>query len=494
MATLADLAITKTDSIDPADPGQVVDYTVTATNNGPADATNVTVDDTVPAGLTVTGATTASGSCTVTGNHVVCTRGTFANGAVWPIVVHTTVDATNTGGTFTDTATVSADQTDPDPSDNSASQDTTVPVVADLGIVKTDSADPVAPGTPFSYLLTVTNHGAADATNVHVTDPVPNGLTVTGVTPGAGACAVSGRLVDCTLSSLASGAVWAITVDIATSPNDPGTQYSNTASVSADQLDTNPANDDSTQSTTVGATADLSVVKSDSRDPAKPGHPVDYRLAVLNRGPSDATNVVVTDTVPAGFTVTGVTGGAATCTRVGRAVTCTLEALANGAGWTVTIHTTVDATNPGGTFSDTAHVTADQTDPDPSNNASTERTTVPAIADLEVTKVADATATHVGDPVTYTITLVNHGPAGATNVRVSDVSPTGSPTSRPPPPRAPTTHRPAAGGWATSRTVPGSGSRSAHGSWRAPWAPRSRTTPRWWRPSRATSPPRTTTA
>ena len=41
------------------------------------------------------------------------------------------------------------------------------------------------------------------------------------------------------------------------------------------------------------------VVKTDSRDPVKPGQTVDYRLAVVNHGPSDATGVSLNDTIPA---------------------------------------------------------------------------------------------------------------------------------------------------------------------------------------------------
>src|SRR5207245_1731944 len=43
----ADLAVTKTHTPDPVTPGTIVTYTITATNNGPSDATSVLVSDTI---------------------------------------------------------------------------------------------------------------------------------------------------------------------------------------------------------------------------------------------------------------------------------------------------------------------------------------------------------------------------------------------------------------------------------------------------------------
>jgi len=425
VTAVADLGVTKSDSVDPALPGQVVDYTITVTNAGPATATNVGLTDTVPAGLTVTGATVVVGSCSLSGNDVSCGRASLANGATWIVTVHTTVDGSNTGGTFTDIAAVAADQTDPDAANDTASEDTVVSIAADLEIVKTDSADPLQPGDAFGYTLTVTNHGPADATAVHIADLVPSGLTVTGVTSTSGTCGAVGNVVDCTLASLPNGATWTVDVSVQTSVSDAGTVYTNTATVDGTELDPVAANDSDGETTTVGAVADLAISKDDSLDPALPGQDVDYVLTVTNAGPADATNVVVTDAVPAGLLVTGANGGAGTCGAVGNDVTCTRGSLATGAVWIVLVHVTVDPENPGGTFTDTAGVSADQTDGDLTDNVATEDTTVPAVADLGVDKTADIAQPNVGDRVTYTITVTNQGPADASGVVVSDPLPSG---------------------------------------------------------------------
>ena len=72
---------------------------------------------------------------------------------------------------------MASDVTDPDGSNDSATEGTSVQTEADLSITKTDSADPVLAGTDLTYTLSVTNAGPSDATNVVVSDPVPAGTS-----------------------------------------------------------------------------------------------------------------------------------------------------------------------------------------------------------------------------------------------------------------------------------------------------------------------------
>ena len=58
----ANLSITKADSIDPVNPGQSFNYTLTVNNAGPSTATGLTVSDTVPSQYTVNTATSPIGS------------------------------------------------------------------------------------------------------------------------------------------------------------------------------------------------------------------------------------------------------------------------------------------------------------------------------------------------------------------------------------------------------------------------------------------------
>lgn len=120
-----DLSITKTvDNAQPA-PGGTVIFTLTVTNNGPEDATGVVATDTLPAGLNYVsndcGAAFAAPTLT-------WTIGALANGATDVCNVTVTVDPGATG-VLVNGASVTADNADPDATNN----DDTAPVTVGGG-------------------------------------------------------------------------------------------------------------------------------------------------------------------------------------------------------------------------------------------------------------------------------------------------------------------------------------------------------------------------
>ena len=173
--------------------------------------------------------------------------------------------------------------------------------MADLSIIKSDSPDPVAAGSNLSYTLTVANAGPLDATGVTVTDTLPAGETLVSSSPGSPTCIESSGTLSCALGTLTSGTTATIEVQLAVDPSTRGS-LTNTVSVAGNETDPDPANDTSTATTSVTGEADLSVVKSDSPDPVVAGTNLSYTLTVANAGPSDATGVALTDTLPAGVT------------------------------------------------------------------------------------------------------------------------------------------------------------------------------------------------
>jgi len=120
--TNADLAIVKTDSPDPVGVGQFITYRLTVTNNGPAIATNVTINDPLPAQVNFISANTSIGACSG-GATINCSLGTLevGNSQFVDVIVQA-----NTTGTVTNTATVSGIETDPVPANNSSTANTTV--------------------------------------------------------------------------------------------------------------------------------------------------------------------------------------------------------------------------------------------------------------------------------------------------------------------------------------------------------------------------------
>lgn len=115
--TSVDLSLTKTASPNPGQVGISLTYRIIATNNGPATATNVAITDTLPAGVNFVSATTTQGNCNGSG-PVNCNLGSLAvgNRAIITIVV-----TPSASGQITNSATVSANESDFDSTNNTAS-------------------------------------------------------------------------------------------------------------------------------------------------------------------------------------------------------------------------------------------------------------------------------------------------------------------------------------------------------------------------------------
>ncbi|HEU4891732.1 MAG TPA: FG-GAP-like repeat-containing protein [Vicinamibacterales bacterium] len=209
-----DLRLTKTDSVDPVSLNTPFTYTLTATNAGTTLATNVLVTDNVPAGISITYATSPQGMCSPISRQVLCSFGSLEPGQS----VTMTFDAVATStGIVTNQAAVTSAEVELTPADNVATQVTSVtaaPASADLSLTMTESADPVALGTPFSYSLVVHNDGPAGATNVQVTDTVEAGLTIGAVVPTQGTCSVQNQTVTCALGALGAGGSGTITLNV----------------------------------------------------------------------------------------------------------------------------------------------------------------------------------------------------------------------------------------------------------------------------------------
>lgn len=138
-----DLSITKTDDVDPITLGDGdVTYTLVITNNSVTDATNVVVSDRLPSSVTFR---SASAGCTHTGGIVTCVVGDLRAGETATATVAVTPTA---AGTLVNSATVSGDEPDPDPSNNTDGEETSVTEV--LG--ETATRPPVAPATPPAVL------------------------------------------------------------------------------------------------------------------------------------------------------------------------------------------------------------------------------------------------------------------------------------------------------------------------------------------------------
>ncbi len=244
---------------------------------------------------------------------------------------------------------------------------------ADLQVTILDSPDPVQTDNVITYDLTVTNLGPNQAETVVLSDSLPLGTTFVNATAGCGFDnSGSDPLVACSFGTLLPQEDRQVQISLQT----PGAPLilMNTATVSSSSNDPNSTNDSATASTVVQSPnplADLSVTMMDSSDPTAIGN-FQYNLLVTNHGPDVATDVRVTDILPAGLTLGSALPSNGSCGQ-GVPVICLLLDMTVGetANVTVTVNAAI-----GGSYTNTAYVGAEQPDPNFVNNSAEEITTV----------------------------------------------------------------------------------------------------------------------
>ena len=313
--------------------GETISYTVTVTNDGPDVARNVTVDD--------------PQVCA----SVNCGLGPMSPGS--SVVLNADVTIPPDATSWSNTATVSTHSVDPDPSNNTATVETTVTPSADLRVEKTGPATVVA-STDVVYTITVTNDGPSQASDVVLTDTLPAGTTFVSSSCGSNPCAIG---------TLAAGGTLVVTLTVNVAANATGPLV-NRATVSSSAPDPAPGNNTTIFETAVTpAPADLSIAKTADRDVAVVGSNVTYTIVVMNDGPGEALNVVVTDDLPAGSTLVS---APETCSGT-TTITCTVGTLASGGSAAIELVVMMPATP--GTVTNDVRVSTDSDDPAEGNDA-----------------------------------------------------------------------------------------------------------------------------
>lgn len=250
--TIADLAITKVDFPDPVVAGQELKYQISITNLGPSTARSVSLQDELPAGVSVVSCSTSDGgTCEVLNVPpltVKCQLNDIDPGEVSLVFIEVMVNPSVLDGTkITNTATASSTTFDLDLSNNSAKQETTVRAEADLVVKKDASLTTGASSNTVAYYIKVTNLGTSDAQNVVVVDYLPSVLTGGGAQKVRFVFATEGCVYDptthtvrCELGTLAAGSSVDLLIKIQISGN-PGV-ITNKVTVTSATYDPIPAN------------------------------------------------------------------------------------------------------------------------------------------------------------------------------------------------------------------------------------------------------------
>jgi uncharacterized repeat protein (TIGR01451 family) len=130
------------------------------------------------------------------------------------------------------------------------------PTPVNLSVTQTESADPSPLGDPLTYTLHITNNSSATATGVIINDNWTTSAAFVSVTSDKGICSRSGNSVSCRIPSLAGGAT--ATVTLVLQPTAPGTIV-NSATVDANEPDTDPTDNSATENTTITSTIQITV-------------------------------------------------------------------------------------------------------------------------------------------------------------------------------------------------------------------------------------------
>jgi uncharacterized repeat protein (TIGR01451 family) len=169
------------------------------------------------------------------------------------------------------------------------------------------------------------------------------------------------------------------------------------------------------------ASADIQLDLAVSQPNPLEGESLDITLTATNLGPENATGIEITNTLPTGLTFVSATPSHGTY-EIGTGL-WDIGAQDNGEVRTLVVTVSVDAGTAGTTLNAAATVTSGhQDDPDSANNSDSQDIFVTAAAgsDLQLGLEVDDVLTDETDTVTYTLKVINNGPADATGILIQD--------------------------------------------------------------------------
>lgn len=305
-----------------------------------------------------------------------------------------------------------------------AQDSTTIIAVSDLSVEKSAPVQAVA-GTDISYQIVVRNAGPSDALGLRVIDTLAPQLlnpTWTCTATGTSSCPASGGPGFDVPATLKVGEELHLVLTGRIAPSFLGT-LPNRVEVIPEVGSTDPTPGDliDTVDTEVVAEVDVSVSKDDSVTHVIAGGTTTYRIVIANAGPSDATNLQVSDPLPAGLDSISFT-----CTPSAGA-TCPLDfgvgvnfghTLPPGESWTIDALAHIDDAARGQIENVVSATAPSARETAPANNSASDIDTVDVVADLAVSvdDPLDPFDPAGSVPFPLEIAVRNLGPSSADNV------------------------------------------------------------------------------
>ena len=284
------------------------------------------------------------------------------------------------------------DQVDPSTVGDDLEESVVVNDAADLVTVKTLASGDSTPteGDVVTFDITVTNNGAAQATNVSLTDLLPPGLTATALNGGVTQGTYNATTGLWTIGTLNVGDTVTLTLEGTVDVGQAGNTITNvTTAATGDQTDPSTVGDDLDETVVVDNTTDLVTVKTLFSGDSTPeeGDIVTFEIRVTNNGPIAATNISLTDLLPPGLTATGGNGTLTQGTYDPVTGLWSIGTLANGSSAALFVQGRVDVGQGGNTITNvTTAATGDQDDPSTVGDDLEESVVVNDAADLVTVK------------------------------------------------------------------------------------------------------------
>lgn len=349
---------------------------------------------------------------------------------------------------------------------NDGDSDTNTDLSRDIGLVpqfdltidKASTAVSAAAGTSITYTITARNDGPSSAEGVTITDNIPDGIRILSVTSSVGTDVITipGSAQDTTAAnpddiSISIGTLAAsasiqrtITVVALVLADTVGTgspaSIANTATIAGLGTELTVLPNVDTLTLPVTRNAILELTKTASPASATIGSNLTYTLTMRNTGPATATNVIITDTLPAGLDLVSVTSNVGTATPTQGAgsnpdsisvsvASVNVDSPSVDTDVVVTIVATVLNTITGTTIANTGSADSDDSASVNANSNTPLNRNVDLVVTKSITTNPVSTATPAiappGSTFTYTVVARNDGPSEATSVRVVDDIPDG---------------------------------------------------------------------
>lgn len=434
--------------------GDLVTYRLTVTNTGDALAKNVMIHDTVPvpegdgdAQLTLLKSSLIN-NVTLEGNKITWSIGDLAPGTSYSVSFQVQVPKVKSATSWKNIATTTTDSPldeKPDPSEEVTIE--SEPAKPDVTIRKYESTTQsgrydgtesleVKSGELVTYDMIVTNSGNEDATNVVVTDEVPDGLEFVQAFDG-GSYNETNRTITWNVGTLAAnGGTAIVSFQIRVPVVDEDKEWPNIATLKYDGE--KPKDSNEVKINTIVKNLEIEKLQAINHGPltkdlqaVKAGDVVTYALHITNPGDHTIENATAKDTVPDGLElITDSISDGGTYNSQTHEIIWNFGKVDAKDEKQVTFSVKVPKVDQKTSWKNIATLIYDNEKPKDSNEVvvGTDLPNLTIVKDQKLDADPDYTfekrTGQTGDTLTYRLTVTNTGTATAKDVVIEDTIPT----------------------------------------------------------------------